>query len=629
MRQKQLVQTFSFDQDISIHPADHKKWFLEMGPSGKIDLFEVSTGRLLASLFAVDEEDWAVITPNGRFDTTKLENPQGLHWILADAPLLPLSFEIFMRDYFEPKLLPRLLKCTEEGNCEQEFKPVRDLSSLNRTQPKIEITKITPGVSPDTVEVSAEVANAVSESQKDPHGSGLSSGVFDVRLFREGQLVGHSTSDERLQTTFRVYKDFDEELAVWREASKVNLVNGKKTFTFTVKLPSNQPAKEVEFSAYAFNEDRVKSNTATSRWSLAEAPKSQSVQPGVKPRAYVISVGVNANENPAFDLQFAANDARRFQEVLSQRLSATGEYSEVVPVSLISDWEERGGQKVTTQRGATKANFKAVIDLLAGRRVSDEIKRAIPNAGKLLRSTPDDLVMILFSSHGYADRNGAFYFIPYDTGSGVCKSFTETVRTRSISSDELSLWLRDVDAGRMTLIVDACYSTAAIEGSGFKPGPMGSRGLGQLAYDKRMRILTATQADNVAMELTATADGRAIKHGLLSYALLENGLDAGGADFKPLDKNIFMAEWLEFGAVDVPKLFALMPKPAGGVSPTELHTVGIGRSKNAQLVMQRELADTGACGAVNRSQQSRPQEQQPVLFDFTRRGRDVLLMRKN
>jgi hypothetical protein len=116
---------------------------------------------------------------------------------------------------------------------------------------------------------------------------------------------------------------------------------------------------------------------------------------------------------------------------------------------------------------------------------------------------------------------------------------------------------------------------------------------------------------------------------LLSYALLENGLDAGGADFKPLDKNIFMAEWLEFGAVDVPKLFALMPKPAGGVSPTELHTVGIGRSKNAQLVMQRELADTGACGAVNRSQQSRPQEQQPVLFDFTRRGRDVLLMRKN
>ena len=55
--------------------------------------------------------------------------------------------------------------------------------------------------------------------------------------------------------------------------------------------------------------------------------------------------------------------------------------------------------------------------------------------------------------------------------------------------------LRDVDAGDLVLIVDACHSAAAIEGTDFKPGPMGSRGLGQLSYDKGMRILTATQAD--------------------------------------------------------------------------------------------------------------------------------------
>jgi hypothetical protein len=33
-----------------------------------------------------------------------------------------------------------------------------------------------------------------------------------------------------------------------------------------------------------------------------------------------------------------------------------------------------------------------------------------------------------------------------------------------------------------------------------KSGPMGCRGLGQLAYDKGMRILTASQADNMALE---------------------------------------------------------------------------------------------------------------------------------
>jgi hypothetical protein len=41
----------------------------------------------------------------------------------------------------------------------------------------------------------------------------------------------------------------------------------------------------------------------------------------------------------------------------------------------------------------------------------------------------------------------------------------------------------------MAIIIDACHSAASFEGEGFKPGPMGSRGLGQLAYDKRIRIL--------------------------------------------------------------------------------------------------------------------------------------------
>ena len=54
--------------------------------------------------------------------------------------------------------------------------------------------------------------------------------------------------------------------------------------------------------------------------------------------------------------------------------------------------------------------------------------------------------------------------------------------------------LRDVDAGELALIVDDCHSAAAIEGTDFKPGPMGSRGLGQLSYDKGMRILTATRS---------------------------------------------------------------------------------------------------------------------------------------
>ena len=54
----------------------------------------------------------------------------------------------------------------------------------------------------------------------------------------------------------------------------------------------------------------------------------------------------------------------------------------------------------------------------------------------------------------------------------------------------------------LVLIVDACPTSAAsIESEGFKPGPLGSRGLGQLAYDKRMRVLAASQSDQAAREM--------------------------------------------------------------------------------------------------------------------------------
>jgi uncharacterized caspase-like protein len=175
----------------------------------------------------------------------------------------------------------------------------------------------------------------------------------------------------------------------------------------------------------------------------------------------------------------------------------------------------------------------------------------------------------------------------------------------------------------MTLIVDACYSTAAIEGSGFKPGAMGSRGLGQLSYDKRMRILTATQADNVARELPSTADGRPIKHGLLSYALLEDGLAANKADFKPQDKTILLDEWLEYAVADVAKQFANQPKPE---TESEAKT-NIRHDRPRLVLLKRELSDPDACGSTPTQGTPRTQEQQPSLFDFTRRKHEVALVR--
>jgi hypothetical protein len=179
---------------------------------------------------------------------------------------------------------------------------------------------------------------------------------------------------------------------------------------------------------------------------------------------------------------------------------------------------------------------------------------------------------------------------------------TESLARAALSSDELSAWLREVDAGEIALIVDACRSEASVAYSGFKPGPMGSRGLGQLAYDKGMRILAASKAQQSAIEVGGT-----ISQGLLSYALVQLGLRQGLADFQAPAGQITLSEWLAYGADEVPNLLRL-----GSLR-------GPGQEK-PRVPGTRDAIDVDTAPAPD-------MYQQPVLFDFSRERKDVLIKR--
>lgn len=628
------------------------------GVENKVRLFNVTTQDELGSLVAPNEDDWMLTTPDGRFDTSRLDEIEEVHWIMPNEPFNPEAVEVFMRYFYEPRLLTRLLSA-------DNFEAIPDLAKMNRAQPNVKIKEVVP-VSTDTVRVIVEVANGLSETQTNAQGQPMGSGVYDVRLFRNGQLVGYSTSPNKLAELAQQKgtQKFTEELTAWQQANRITLdaSTGHALLTFdNIKVPQRAEKSRVIFSAYAFNEDRVKSLTDRFYYDLPATAQPR------KGRAYIISVGVSAFENPTFNLEFADNDARAMRTVIEKHLLAAGQFSEVVPITLTSDYQRQGDKTVVTEKLATKANFQRVLMRLSnriqlateapakpavaatptpaatkatprGRRppaktsptppapakgseaVAQPVAGAsIPNFDKLRPATPDDLVLILFSSHGYADRAGNFYLIPYDTGAGTEKVFTETVRQHSVSSDDLSSWLRDVDAGELVMIVDACHSTAAIEGLDFKPGPMGSRGLGQLSYDKGMRILTATQADNVALE------NKSIAQGLLTYSLTRDGLEDRHADFKPLDKKITLLEWLEYGEDRVPKL---NDEIIAGQNPA---SASVGDKPRLLLIANaRGLQDTGPAPTSSASPAAPANNtklQQPALFDFARQGGDTVLVR--
>ncbi|MDT4967578.1 MAG: hypothetical protein QOJ64_2315 [Acidobacteriota bacterium] len=555
----------------------------------------------LATLVALGEDDWAITTPDGRFDTNKpLDQIEGLHWIVDDEILKPLPLDVFMRQYYEPGLLQRVL-------ANEQFKALPAIADINRVQPKVTIREIKPAANAsDLADVKVEVDSVtedISISATDrTKKTQLISGVFDLRLFRDGQLIGGSTPPGKLAryNEKSIGVSDAEEIAAWREANDVaNLkdvkfdANGKATFTFhNVKLPRNSK-KQTEFSAYAFNADRVKSNTDRRTFDL---PVALSSAPR-KGRAFLVTIGVNASDNPAYNLRYAANDARKMQEIVGEHLRQSGKYAEVIQVPLISDNEP--GKETNTAR---KEIIKGVFSLLAGHRdEAERVIKLIPNAPRIKAVEPEDTLIIAFSGHGYADRNGIFYMLPADIPTDTRKLTAEALK-RTISSDELGLWMRDITAKEMLMIVDACHSAAAVQGKDFKPGPMGSRGLGQLAYDKGMRILAATQADNVALELEK------LQQGLLSYALVKEGIMEGKADTEVEFKQLTAAEWLGFAVKAVPHLYEDIRAGKKGVLVDE-----------KELILGRKDTDVLIDLSGNQQITSGVNLQQPSLFDFRKK----------
>jgi uncharacterized caspase-like protein len=284
--------------------------------------------------------------------------------------------------------------------------------------------------------------------------------------------------------------------------------------------------------AYAFNRNNIKSSDAQLNLIGAKSLNS-------KATAYIVAIGINEYANSQYNLHYAKSDALDFGDTVRSAQQRLGTFARAEVIGLLN-------------QDATKANILDVLRALAGMKVSPPSGFFRDQLARIERAQPEDAVFIYFAGHGASWQNH-FHLIPYDLGyMGAPGKYDiagwDELMSHSISDSELQPMLEDLDAGQMVLTIDACNSGRALDDEEKRQGPMNSKGLAQLAYDKGMYILTASQSRQAALEVAE------LKHGLLTYTLLEQGLKDGLADFQPTDGQVEVREWLEFATQRVPQI---------------------------------------------------------------------------
>ncbi|MGB7924276.1 MAG: caspase family protein [Pyrinomonadaceae bacterium] len=473
---------------------------------GQIDIGNPDTQEVLASLVSFGKDDWLVTTPAGLFDGSP-EGWKKMHWRFNNNTFDYGAVEFYFNVFYHPNLLQDVL-------AGRAPRPPRgsELGSIDRRQPSVLIypdeqieaqMKAQPNGAAQTKnrKVMLTIVVVDNTEQKRAASHSATSGAQDLRLFRNGSLVKIFRGDIFKSGA----KEGCEQIAPPkpgepRRAScraEVSIVAGNNTFT-----------------AYAFNDSDLKSEDATLKIVGAQSLKR-------KGTAYIVAVGVNAYANAQYNLKYAVDDAREFGAEIKRQQERLGTFERVELVSLF-DHE------------ATKEKITQALRALQG------------------RTAPEDAVIVYFAGHGTAEQQ-KFYLIPHDLGyTGERKQLTpdglQTILARSISDRELEAIFEKIDAGQFLLVIDACNSGQALEAEEKRRGPMNSKGLAQLAYEKGMYILTAAQSYQAALEAAQFG------HGLLTYALVEEGLKKEAADQEPRDGQVMAREWFNYATSRVPKM---------------------------------------------------------------------------
>jgi len=347
---------------------------------GTIRWYRLTDGREILALFPhPDRKRWILWTPSGYYDAS----PGGedfIGWHLNNGPDQAADFfpaSRFRSTYYRPDVIDRVLKTLDEAvalqqaNEESGRKQAAEVSVREKLPPVVTITSPADG---------AEVSGTPVK-------------------------VRYSARSREPLTGLKILVD----------GRPVSAEGGGKSVKEGGDISVPIPSRDCDVSIIAESLRGVSEPaTVRLRWKGA-VPVKEEFQ--IKPKLYVLAVGISQYQDVELRLGLAAKDALDFSTTWNEQKGR-----------LYSGVEAR----VLADAQATKGN---ILDGL------EWLQRQV---------TQKDVAVLFLAGHGINDPNGVFYFLPVDAD-------LERLKRTGISQSDITSTVTTI-AGKVLVFMDACHS---------------------------------------------------------------------------------------------------------------------------------------------------------------------------
>lgn len=451
---------------------------------GEIKIWDLDNFQELYTYIQIDRNNWLAKNPQGYFDGSA----PALKHINYVSGLEVINVGSLFEKYYTPNLIRRIQEGDDLGSTNAA------IHTLIKDVPVVEMSISQDESSVDFVAADSIIAYSPSVSLT-VQAQDMKSGIDELRIYNNGKLVQHLKNDKALKRAGKMYQ----------ETLAIPVSEGENTIT-----------------AVAFNRERTESQptTLTIHYDGIESDVD----------LYILAIGINNYQNPAYQLNYAIDDAKAYSRLIKK--NAAGIFKSVEEYFVKDAEADKKGIQEAFEQIAQKAG-------------------------------PEDVFVFYFAGHGAmstggADDEPAFHIIPYD----VTKLYgdDQMLKEKAISADEIVKLSMQVPARKQMFVLDACQSGGALTAFNAR-GASREKAVAQLARSTGTFFLLASGAIQYASE------ARDLKHGIFTYALLE-GLE-GKADGGLLDKKITANELKGYVEDRVPQLtneYLLTPQYPTGYS---------------------------------------------------------------